>query len=76
MQAPFDIAPIIGGLGSSGLALVIFYFYREDRRAAEDRYAKLVEDLESMIINNTKAITKLDRALTSSRCPYARVDNE
>ena len=45
------------GLGIGGaLAVMLFYFYRQDRRESTERYAKLAQDFKTVIQENTAAI--------------------
>jgi len=59
---------LISGLGIGGiLAFVVMRYYREDRRASEDRYAALATDFRKTVVENTAAITQNTGAITNLR---------
>jgi hypothetical protein len=56
--------PNWSALGIGGvLAGVMFYFYRIDRQASEQRLGAIISDFRSIIEANTKAMTALERAV-------------
>lgn len=70
------------GVGAGGLAGVVFYFYRQDRKANETRLSEIqaenakrmdgvLSDFRSIIEANTKAMTALTDQLASRtvQCP-------
>jgi hypothetical protein len=53
-----------GSLGVGGLlAGVMFYFYRQDRKDSEARYAKIAEDFKQTIIESTRVTASVAEAL-------------
>jgi len=59
--------PVAGG---GGMAAAMFYFYRQDRKASEDRFATIIQDLRAgndrlvmTIEANTRAMTALEKAI-------------
>lgn len=58
----------LGG-GGMGLAGLMFYFYRQDRKASEDSLTKIASEFREIVEGNTRAITALKTVIES-------VDNE
>lgn len=58
----------LGG-GGMGLAGLMFYFYRQDRKASEDSLTKIASEFRGIVEGNTRAITALKTVIES-------VDNE
>jgi Pyruvate/2-oxoacid:ferredoxin oxidoreductase gamma subunit len=54
------------GLGAV-MAGAMFWAYRADRKASEDRYALLANEFREIVQENTKVITKLSDALSGAR---------
>lgn len=52
-----------------GLAGLMFYFYRQDRKASEDSLTKIASEFRGIVEGNTRAITALKTVIES-------VDNE
>jgi len=59
--------PWDGALGGSGVGLagLIFYFYRQDRKTAEEAMIKVASEFRSIVEANTRAITALNTVLTA-----------
>jgi len=58
-----DLSPF-AGLGVGGiLAGVMFYFYRQDRKHSEERFAALGSEFREIVQANTAAIVSLKDAL-------------
>lgn len=55
----------VGG-GGVGLAGVIFYFYRQDRKASEDAMTKMASEFRQIVEANTRAITSLTTMIESA----------
>jgi hypothetical protein len=53
----------VGGV----LAGILFWFYRQDRKDAEQKYGALALDFRSIVEANTRAITKLSTLIDDSR---------
>lgn len=50
------------GVGGA-IAAAMFYFYRQDRKAAEQNLAELGKEFKEVVVNNTEAMTKLTTML-------------
>ena len=62
-----ELAPFAGlGIGG-GLAAFMFYFYRQDRKHSEDRFAELGAEFRGIVEANTAALTSLKDALNGKR---------
>lgn len=54
---------MFGKLGSIGLAGMIFFFYRQDRKDSERRHSDLAIEYKEIVQENTAAVTKLTAAI-------------
>lgn len=64
IQAATDAIPNWGATGIGGaLAVGMFYFYRQDRKDAEEKMRGVIADFRSLIEANTRAMTSLERAI-------------
>lgn len=52
------------------LAALMFYFYRQDRKASEEKYNELARNFRGIVEENTKAITMLTAAIESQDKRY------
>ena len=78
LQAPVDPGILhwdgFASLGVGGvLAGMMFFFYRQDRKASEERHERLTLDHRSMIQENTQAMTRLCETIERSG-RYDRTD--
>ncbi len=48
-----------GHIFNGGLACIIFWFYRLDRKDSDERYKALATDYRQIVSENTKALTSL-----------------
>lgn len=53
-----DWSGALGG-GGVGLAGVMFYFYRQDRKSSEEALTKIASEFRGIVEGNTRAITAL-----------------
>lgn len=59
-----DIISLVGSLGVGAfLGVIIFFMYRQDRRASEKRLTRLLEEDQKSREDNTKALTELTTLL-------------
>lgn len=49
---------LLGG-GGMGMAGLMFYFYRQDRKSAEDNMIKMGSEFRQIVEGNTRVITEL-----------------
>lgn len=49
---------LLGG-GGMGMAGLMFYFYRQDRKAAEESMIKMGSEFRQLVEGNTRVITEL-----------------
>jgi len=60
-----ELAEIICGMGVGAVGMVIMFFcYRQDRKGAESRLTKLLEEDQASRRHNTKALTELVTLMT------------
>lgn len=74
LQSVQDSLPItpIASLGVGGaLALIMFWFYRLDRKASEERFTEISKDFRAIVQENTAAMVRLgeviDRVISERR---------
>ncbi|MBM4043014.1 MAG: hypothetical protein FJ290_31380 [Planctomycetes bacterium] len=60
---PPEVAPV----SAVGLAGLLFYFYRTDRKHSEERYAELAKDFRELIQHNTAALVGLKDSLNGRK---------
>ena len=60
-----DWSGALGG-GGVGLAGVMFYFYRQDRKASEESLTKIASEFRGIVEGNTRAITALKTVMEAS----------
>jgi len=54
-----ELIKVVAGGGGAAIGLVIFYFYRIDRKSSEKSLARLLEEDQKSRQENTKALTEL-----------------
>lgn len=54
---------LLGG-GGMGMAGLMFYFYRQDRKSAEDSMIKMGSEFRQIVEANTRAITALEAVIS------------
>jgi hypothetical protein len=67
----FPSLPIVGIGG--GVGALIFFYYRQDRKESERRYAELSRDFRKIVEDNTRALTSLQEAITSDNAATLRL---
>lgn len=79
LDAAANISSEIGipiGIGGSGLAALIFYFYRQERDRSKQLADTALSALTKCLTDNTQALTKLTDVVTGleSRtvCPFGQ----
>jgi hypothetical protein len=73
LQAATELPNFTGPITGVGLAGIMFWFYREDRKrseeklaASEARLATFAIEFRTIVENNTKAMTELSNHLDKS----------
>lgn len=72
-QATPELPWFIQQGGALGLAGVLAYFYRQDRRENEKRWSELAGTLMEVVRDNTTAVTSLKDAISKTTCPIIAV---
>lgn len=52
---------------SAVLAFIMFHFYRQDRKASEEKFHTLAADFRSIVQENTKAVSGLKQYLENGK---------